>query len=213
MTPEELAKKHPKLYHVTESGASQNIQRHGLLSTSRLLDLFEIPYLQRVNIETQRRPVPIVLDHPNHGRVTINDNTPLIETALRRCLDDSLIPSDWLRILNARVFFWASEESLSRLLNARLNRNKVKEVLVVNTLSLARAHAKSIELSAINSGVTFRRAARRGLSTFTPMMKYSYLEWVKLRGGRDKIQEVTVLDGVYDITDHILDVRQIPSFL
>ncbi len=67
------------------------------------------------------------------------------------------------------------------------------------------------ELSAINPGVTFRKAARTGLSTLTPMLQYSYHEWVKLRGGRDKIQEVTVLDGVYDMADHVLHVLQIAS--
>ena len=39
---DELAATYPKLYHVTSEGSWQGIQRHGLLSTKALLDLFGI---------------------------------------------------------------------------------------------------------------------------------------------------------------------------
>ena len=41
MTPEELASRHPKLYHVTAPGAWKTISKLGLWSASRLLELFE----------------------------------------------------------------------------------------------------------------------------------------------------------------------------
>jgi hypothetical protein len=56
VTPEELAEQHPRLYHVTDPGNWEGIQKHGLLSTSSLLSLFEIPAARRVVIERQRRP-------------------------------------------------------------------------------------------------------------------------------------------------------------
>jgi hypothetical protein len=121
-----------------------------------------------------------------------------------------MTPSDWLRLLNTRVFFWPSEESLHRLLSARLNRHRQREVIVLDTLSLARMHAHRIELCPINSGATLRKAARRGLNTFTPMLKYSFKDWSKLRGGRDEIREVTVHDHVLDIADHMVDVFHTP---
>lgn len=208
MTPEELAERHPRLYHVTEPGAWSSIKRNGLLSTSRLLDLFEIENAQREILETKRRPAAVQIQHHHYGNAILNDNAPLSEEALKKCLDDHLAPADWLRILNARVFFWTNEESLNRHLGARLNRTRSREVMIVDTLSLAKAHAECIELSPINSGVTFRKAARRGMHTFTPMLKYSYSQWSKIRGRRDKIQEVTVLDQVRDIAVHVIDVIQ-----
>jgi hypothetical protein len=53
VTPEELARKHPRLYHVTEPSNWKGIQKHGLLSTSRILSLFEVPAARRVTIEGQ----------------------------------------------------------------------------------------------------------------------------------------------------------------
>jgi hypothetical protein len=147
-----------------------------------------------------------LIEHPHHGRAFINDNLPLSEKALENCLDDGLTPRDWLRILNARVFFWADKEGLNRLLGARLNRSRSREVIVVDTLSLAQAHAERIDLCPINSGATLRKATRRGLNTFTPMMRHSFTDWSKLRGRRDQILEVTVQDHVLDMANHVLEV-------
>ncbi|OJW47576.1 MAG: hypothetical protein BGO67_04310 [Alphaproteobacteria bacterium 41-28] len=211
MTAEELAERHPRLYHVTEPGAWESIRQKGLLSTTSMLDLFEIKDPSRATIEGKRRSSAVLLEHPNHGRVIINDNVPLNEKALEKCLNENLTPADWLRILNARVFFWANEEGLNRLLGARHNRNRSREVIVVDTLSLAKAHAERIELCPINSGSTLRKPARRGLDTFTPMLQYSYNDWRKLRGRRDQILEIVVRDHVLDIGQHMVEVLRIKN--
>ena len=209
MTPEQLAERHPRLYHVTAPGAWEGIKRHGLLPTSRLLDLFEVPAAERALIEGARRPASLPVAHPVHGVATITDNAPLNMKCLAACLDDGLTPADWLRRLNERVFFWADERGLARLLGARLNRGRARDVLVVDTRSLARAHHARVELSAINSGAALRRAARRGLHTFTPMGAHSYEAWRRLRGKLDRVLEVTVVGGCRDIADHVVAVRRV----
>lgn len=206
MSPEDLSERHPRLYHVTEPGAWLNIKKNGLLSTSYILNMFNVGIEQRTIIETKPRPSSILLEHPLHGCVILNDNIPLSEKALAKCLDHNLLPADWLRILNSRVFFWASEEGLNRLLNAKLNRTRAREILIVDTLSLAKAHAERIEICPINSGATLRKAARRGLNTFTPLLEHSFNDWSRLRGRRDEILEITVKDHVIDIAEHILDI-------
>lgn len=198
MTPEALAARHPRLFHLTAPGAIQGIVRHGLLPTSGLLDLFEVPMAARVPVEGARRPASVVLVHPVHGRAEITDNLPLHMRALAACLDHGLTPVDWLRMLNERVFFWADEAGLDRLLNARINRGRARDVLVLDTLGLVRALAERVALSTINSGSTVRRAARRGLSTFVPLLEH--------RSGR--ILEVTVVGGVTGIGEHVREVRE-----
>ncbi len=207
MSPEDLAARHPRLYHVAAPGAAAGIRRHGLLPTSALLTLFEVPLAARRTIEGERRTASVTLTHPVHGRAIITDNLPLIMPSLSACLDDRLRVSDWLRILNERVFFWPDEAGLARLLGARVNRRRDREVLVFDTLSLATRHAERMDLCAINSGATMRRAARRGLSTFVPLQSHGYETWRRLRGRRDRLCEVTVRGGVPDIADHLVEVR------
>lgn len=213
MTPEDLALRHPRLYHLTAPEAVDGILRHGLLPTSTLLTRFEIIGDARRALERARRPVGVTLTHPVHGRVTITDNLPLSEAALAGCLDDGLSPEQWLLLLNGRVFFWADEAGLARLLGARLNRGRDRAVLVLDTLGVVRQCAERVELSAINSGATIRRPARRGLSTFTPLGVHSFEAWRRLRGGRDTVREVTVVGGVPDVKSHLEKVRLVKAQL
>ena len=208
MTPEELAERHPRLFHVTEPGARDSIRRHGLLSTRAILDLFEVETQARERLMTARRKEAVPLSHPQQGHAVLNDNLPLSEKALASCLDDGLTPADWLRILNGKVFFWADEAGLQRLLGARMNQGRQREVLVFDTRRLAEAHLDTLCLSPINSGATMRRAARRGLSTFARAKDYSYTDWRKRRGKRDKILEVTVDNAVPRAAEFLIDVRQ-----
>ena len=210
MTPEDLSRRHPQLFHVTLPGAWDGIRRRGLLPTSGLLDLFEVAAGRRVLLERVRRPAAVPLHHPVHGTAVLNDQSPMTEAALGKCLDDGLAPGDWLALLNRRVFFWADEAGLDRLLHARANRARARTVLVVDTLRLAQAYAERIELSAINSGATLRKPARRGLATFTPLPALPYEAWRRKRGGLDRILEVTVLEGVPDVARFVTEVRQVP---
>ncbi len=209
MTPADLAARHPRLYHVTRLRAVDSIRRHGILPTSDLLSLFEVPADRRRAIESERRASSVTLTHPVHGQATITDNAPLGTAALASCLDDGLLPEQWLRLLNARVFFWVDLASADRLLNARLSRPHDRAILVFDTLGIARAHADQLELSPINSGATLRRPARRGLSTFTPLARHSLREWRNLRGGRDTVREVTSHGAVDDAERHLVEVCQI----
>ena len=203
MTPEELASRHPRLFHLTLPSNLPGIERHGLLPATALLTLHGGP----AGLERIRRPAAVPLPHPVYGTATLNDQSPMTEAALARCLDDGLVPGDWLATLNRRVFFWADAAGLNRLLHARANRGRAVRVLEVDTLALAQAYAEQIELSAINSGATIRRPARRGLTTFTPMLRHSYADWRRLRGGLDKVLEVTVVGGVPDAARFISLVR------
>jgi hypothetical protein len=210
MTPEELASRHPLLFHVTSPAAWQSISRLGLLPACDLVELFEPDRGRHDGLLAMRRPAEIVLEHPSRGRAILNDNLPLSERALASCLDDGLRPQDWLRLLNQRVFFWADESGLQRLLGARMNRARPREVLVFDTLSLVTAHADRIEICPINSGATIRRPARRGLATFAPLTSTTYETWRRRRGRLDRILEVVVRGGVPDIARHVLQRIIVP---
>ncbi|MCU0870577.1 MAG: hypothetical protein MUF30_13465 [Burkholderiales bacterium] len=207
MTPEDLARQHPLLHHLTEPDALDNLHRFGLLPASTLLDRFDVPAAARVALERRRRPERVRLEHPQLGHVTLNDNQPLTEKALVACLDDGMTPEQWLLALNARVFFWPTTDDAAGHLAARFNRGRDKLLLSFDTLALARAHAARIELAPINTGSTIRKPARRGRGTFTPLGAYSYAEWRRLRGGHDRIREVTVVGGVPDVMAYAVAQR------
>src|SRR5260370_23479191 len=87
VTPAELAEHYPRLYHMAEAGSWASIQRHGLLGTGALLDLFEVTAEKRRPILTQQRTQDVTITHPEHGRAVIRDQKPLNRAKLEGCLD------------------------------------------------------------------------------------------------------------------------------
>lgn len=199
MEARELARRHPKVFHVAEDGSLENIRRHGLLSTAAILDLFGVSGERRREIESQRRPEIVELRHHEHGLVRIRDNKPISEKALARCLTD-MGPREWYENLNRRVFFWVDEGRLARLLEARAYRNRAHLVLEVETAGLLERHAGSVALSRINSGATFPLGAPdRGTGTFQIVEDFPEEE---------TIVELTVHYAVPDIAELLLSVSR-----
>lgn len=210
MTPADLARQAPRLFHVTTPGAEHSIRQRGLLCTASLLTSSALPAAQRAALLRRRRAAEAALPLQDGGAARLNDQLPLGLKSLQACLDDGWQVEDWIEHLNRHVFFWPSEERLAALLGARMNRGREREVLVFDTLSLVSAHAERTHLSPINSGATLRRAARRGPATFTPVGAHSFDAWRRLRGRRapDDIAEVLVRGDVPDAARHLREVRR-----
>jgi len=163
---ERLISRYPTLYHMAEDGSWESIRRQGLLSTSALLDRFEIEDEQRLAIESARRPEMVRVVHPHYGTAFVRDNKPIQEKALERCLL-GMTPREWYEHLNRRVFFWVERKRLLKLLGARAYRDRPHLVLEVETAGLLERHAERVTLSSINSGATFALGpAPRGPDTF-----------------------------------------------
>lgn len=193
---DELLADCPELFHMAERGSWPLIRRHGLLSTSALLDLFGVEGAARGAIESARRPESVVLEDGAHGRAVIRDNKPMADGSLRRCLRDGLEPADWYRILNGRVFFWLSRKRLLKLLAARSYAHSEHDVLTLDARSLVEANRARITLSPINSGATSRFPVERGLTTFLPIADYPYAEWRRKRARGERAVELAVDRGV-----------------
>ena len=199
MDVELLAARYPRLWHMAEDGSLPGIRRHGLLSTSALLDLYGIEGERREEIESRRRPEIQTIEHLEHGRALIRDNKPMQEKALEKSLTD-LTTREWYETLNHRVFFWVEPKRLQKLLGARAYRDRPHLVLEVDTAKLLERHAGRVTLSPINSGATFpMNPAPRGPETFKCIAEHD----------PDKpIVELAVDYAVPDIQELILSVSR-----
>ena len=161
-----LIERYPVLYHMAEDESWESIRTHGLLSTSALLDKFEVEGEERFIIESTRRPEILRVEHQEHGVALVRDNKPMQERSLEKCLV-GMTPREWYEHLNRRVFFWVERKRLLKLLGARAYEDRPHLVLEVDAAALLERHAERVTLSPINSGATFAmRPATRGLDTF-----------------------------------------------
>jgi hypothetical protein len=204
-----LVELYPRLFHMAHAGSWPAIQRHGLLSASALLDLFEVGGPRREELETRRRAKSEEILHPVHGRALLRDQIPLSEKKLAGALEDGLTTADWCQILNSRVFFWGPESRLGTLQNADAYRGERQTVLVVDAAKLVARHGGEIELCHMNSGATNPMAFTRGKRTFLPLDVYPLRERLKKYGKKAAVAEVTVRHAVPDIANLVAEVYEI----
>jgi hypothetical protein len=205
---EYLAHRWPRLFHMAEAGSWRSIATHGLLSTTALLDRFEVRGSARIALEARRRPEATEIRHRRHGRAWIRDNKPINEAALERTLVGMTAP-EWYRTLNGRVFFWLTTDRLAALRNARANRGRRHDVLTLDTAALLGRHDGAVELSPLNSGAVHHGASYvRGVGTFRSIEAYPWQERMR-RAPREPVVELTVPYAVPDITGLVIDVETI----
>ena len=204
MNVEELIRTFPRLYHMAHVNAWPGIKRHGLLSTSALLDLFEVSGPGREALEANRRNDSITVSHKRYGEAVIRDNKPLDDAGLVRALTD-ITPEQWYRTLNRKVFFWPTEERLNRLLTARFNRSDNHCVIIVNTRRLVSDYHDKIWLCPINSGTTAKPMPQlRGTQTFRRICDYPFNDWSRKRRSCIKaMAELAVDYSVPNIRDYV----------
>jgi hypothetical protein len=207
MELEQLVTYYPRVYHMANAGTWESIRQWGLLSTTALLDLFCINGEQRYLIESCHRPRSIEIHHPRHGTATIRDQAPMRESALFKCLD-GIDPRGWYELLNRKAFFWATEQRVRTLLDARLYRNEEHTVITIDTASLLAEHADQVALSPINSGNTLYNPPLRGRYTFHSIADYPFEERRKKRGIANAVVELAVDYSVPDLIKHTVVVER-----
>ena len=205
VTPEELISRYPRLYHMAEADTWDSIRTNGLLSTSALLDLYEVEGTQRYAIESEHRPKSIPISHPVYGTAIIRDQKPMSDSGLLRCLRD-VTPREWYETLNRRVFFWLTRERLLTLLNAKPYRHQKHCVLTIDTALMLERHIDKLTLAPLNSGCTKPFPHPRGSDTFLPLRDYPY-ESRRKKNDYSAIVELTVDYKVPDIEDLTVKVE------
>jgi hypothetical protein len=201
-----LAERWPLLFHMAEAGSWDSVKRNGLLSTTALLDLFEVAGPRRAAIETARRAESVRIEHPLCGEVWIRDNKPINETVLRRTLV-GMSEQEWYRTLNGRVFLWLSETRLARLRAATPYRGRRHDILTFDTRALLEAHGDEVELCPINSGAVHAGATvPRGAGTFSRIDAYPWTERIRV-ARKEPIVELTIPYSLPDAATFVIDVQ------
>ncbi len=203
--------KHSRIYHMTDASNWPSIQQHGLLSTSRLLNLAGLDGDERYDLERRQRLRALRL--PNGA--LIRDQLPMSPAALSVCLASGLLPEDWYLELNSRVFFWLDRGRLNRHRHACDSSPQI--VLIVDAHHLLSGYLEQAALTPFNTGNARRRPARRGRETFVPFDKWKESGWsweaaalrTPLRPSSHPPVELAITDAVKDVLDFVVEVRRL----
>lgn len=199
----ELIAECPTLYHMAERGSWQSIKQYGLLSTTALLDHYSVEPSKRRLIESSHRPKSIEVKGDGLPRAVVRDQIPMSDSGLLRALPNRLTPKAWYELLNAKAFFWLSEERLHKLTSARAYRDREHDVLELDTRSLIDAHREKIWLCPMNSGCTKPMPHPRDETIFARITEYPYAHWRARRRRTERVVELAVDHSVDDVRDHV----------
>ena len=201
-----------RIYHLAEASNWPSIQRHGLLSASRLMEVAGLTKTDRDRLGRTQRLAHTEL----RNGAQIRDQRPMSPTALAHCLYD-MEPADWYAMINARVFFWLDVDRLNRQKAACEPRSQV--VMAVDTAALVAAYEKRVAVTPINTGNARRKPARRGVATFVPLAEWVKSGWaseaatlgIPSRRASHQPVELTVTDAVPDIMRFVVGIFALPS--
>lgn len=196
---------YPRLYHMAEMGTWPGIKKHGLLSTSAVLDRYGITGKQRNALEQAHRSEKCKVGG-EHDYIVLRDQKPMAPDRLAKALQGGLTPEKWYAWLNGRAFFWAEEDRLLQLLNARAYRKLEHDVLTLDTAKLIGDYEEKIWLCHMNSGNTFPMPHARDLGAFQRIKTYP----TRPRSGNPykKVVEVVVDHEVQNIRKYVIEVHR-----
>ena len=194
MDTKKFLTKYPVLYHMAHGESLPSIRRYGLLSTSALLNLYEYKDEVRRGIEAQHRPESVVITNPALKNAVVRDQKPLRPEWLIKTLSGT-DEEGWYRLLNSKVFFWATRDRLERMLNKYKKSDQL--VLVVDTCKLLDKYEQVIELTHMNTGATHANPAPRSPRTFKLLSDYD----------RPNVAEVTIPGCLPDIMSYVTKVE------
>lgn len=205
MSPEQLIDLYPHIYHMAEADSWPSIREHGLLSSLEVARRSGVQGQAAINLRRTHRAEKLSVNVPGIGNVVLRDQIPMAPERIERALPEGISAGDWYELINERVFFWAEEERLHRLLNGRQYKHLEHDVLTIDTASLLRIHADNIRLCHMNSGNTYPAMVKRSPDIFKRIGDYE----INRRGNPKKpVVEVTVLGGVPDIALHVRNIRR-----
>jgi hypothetical protein len=160
-----------RLYHLAEADNLTSIQKHGLMSTERLLDLVRVAEPGRGVLLRRHRPECVRLSET----VLIRDQRPMPPAALAQALQDGLEPADWYALLNSHVFLWPDRDRMERQRKACGDRPQV--LLTYDGAALLDRFGSAAFISPINSGNARRKPASRGPDTLVPYHAWLQNGW------------------------------------
>lgn len=205
MEVRDLIKRYPTFYHMAEKDSWPSIKANGLLSTSAVLDRFNVRGAKRAQWEEEHRPEKVLVGLPGVG-IQLRDQKPMAPARLRDALTDGTTPSEWYKFLNGRVFMWAQEKRLMGLLGARHYRDLEHDVLTIDSEALLSKYGAKTWLCRMNSGNTWPVPHPRGMADFKRIVDYP----AHRHSGAPlkEVVEVVVDYSVPDIANYVKEVRR-----
>ena len=124
--------------------------------------------------------------------MVLRDQGPLFARKdLSSVLDDGVDVSDWIQLLNQRVYFFTDQPSMQKFLDKYVELDGAQDVIWLSPLKVLEAAGSRLELTSQNTGAIARRSGtQKTADTFAPLWRFT----------DRKPTEATILGGLDDLS-------------
>lgn len=191
MTPEQFLNRCKTICHVGPAGVWEQISDCGFRTAEQLILDADLTDDERQGLLSAPRRESVRLQVRGQ-EVTLRDQGPLFARKdLKSVLDSGLDVSDWIHLLNQRVYFFSDQTSMQKILDKYVQMDGAQDVIWLSPLKLLEAEGLKLELASQNTGAIARRSGRQKTAdTFVPLFRFPDRKPV----------EVTALDGFNDLS-------------
>jgi hypothetical protein len=191
MTPEQFLHRCKVICHVGPVGVWEQITKHGFRTAEQLILEADLTEEERQALLSTPRRESVRLSVRGDA-VTLRDQGPLFARKdLKSILGDGLDASDWIHLLNQRVYFFTDETSMRKLLDKYLQIDGGQDVIWLSPLKLIEAAGLRLELTSQNTVTIARQSgAQKMADAFAPLWRFT----------DRKPTEATILGGLDDLS-------------
>ena len=145
MTPEQFLNRCKTICHVGPAGVWEQISRYGFRTAEQLILEADLTDEERQRLLSEPRQKAVQLQV--HGQVvTLRDQGPLFARKdLKSVLDSGLDMSDWIHLLNRRVYFFTDQTSMQKLLEKYVQEEGAQDVVWLSPLKLLETEGLQLE--------------------------------------------------------------------
>jgi hypothetical protein len=202
MTPEAFLNRCKMICHVGPAGVWDQISKNGFRTAEQLILEADLSDEARQRLLSEPRRESVVLRVRGED-VVLRDQGPLFARKdLSSVLGIGLGVSDWIHLLNQRVYFFTDPTPMEKLLDKYVQQDGAQDVIWLSPLKFVQTEGVRLELASQNTGaIARRRGPQKTTDTFVPLFRFP----------DRKPAEVTALDGLDDLTSVFRAERYFPD--
>jgi len=190
MTPDQFRNRCKVICHVGPAGVWDQIAVHGSRTAEQLILQADLSDEERQRLLSTPRQESVRLRVDGED-VVLRDQAALFGKDLTTILEAGTDISDWIHLLNRRVYFFTDQTAMQKLLEKYVENDGAQDVIWLSPLKVLELEGLRLELSSQNTGsIARRRGPQKPADTFVPLFRFP----------DKRPAEVTMPDGLDDLS-------------
>ena len=173
MTPEQFLNRCKIVCHIGPAGVWDQVSKTGFRTAEQLILDADLTDDERQHLLSTPRRESVRLRVRGEDVILRDQGLLFARKDLKSALDSGLDVSDWIHLLNQRVYFFTDETSMQKLLDKYIESDGAQDVIWLSPFKLIQLEGLRLELASQNTGAIARKTGpQKTTETFVPLFRF-----------------------------------------